>query len=177
MNAPLTPSPELDLLANLEESEWWDAGRLERAQQRRLQQVVKHAVQTVPFYRGRTHEFEALPVLSRRDLQDHADALLSSDVPPRVGRQYKKRSSGSTGEPVQVVRTDLEQGYWRALSIRDHLWHRRDLAGTLCTIRAVARDRNRSDGETVRKGWGAGTDVLGGDGTMAMISLATDLSR
>ena len=113
MNAPLRflsrQAPELDLLARLEESEWQEAPKLERAQRRRLDEILKHARDTVPFYRDAPATFEALPIVTRRDLQDHAPALLSDRVPARVGRQFTKRSSGSTGEPVAVVRTDLEQ--------------------------------------------------------------------
>jgi len=177
MNAPLKVDPVLELLGKLELSEWWDATRIERGQRRRFEQIVRHAVESVPFYRGREPSFDALPILTRRDLQDHADSLLSSGIPERVGRHYWKRSSGSTGEPVKIARTDLEQVYWRALTLRDHLWHQRDLRGTLCTIRALPRDRSRPDYEVVRKGWGPGTDVLGGTGKLAMITLATDLSR
>lgn len=177
MNAPLRQAPELEILAKLQESEWWDSARIERGQRGRLDAMVRHAVDTVPFYEGHPQSFEALPLLTRRTLQDHADALLSADIPARVGRQYPKRSSGSTGEPVKVIRTDLEQVYWRALTLRDHLWHERDLDGILCTIRALARDRAQPEREVVRRGWGRGTDVLGGKGTLAMITLATDLSR
>jgi len=177
MNAPLRQAPELDLLARLEESEWWEAARIERGQQRRLEELTRHAVDSVPFYRGRAADFDALPILTRRDLQDHPGALLSTNIPARVGRQYPKRSSGSTGEPVKVVRTDLEQIYWRALTLRDHRWHERDLDGTLCTIRALARDRHRSGIEVIRRGWGPGTDALGSAGKLAMMTLATDLSR
>ncbi len=175
MNAPLRHSPVLDVLAKLEESEWRDAPRVARAQARRLAAIVQHARETVPFYRNASAEFEALPILTRRDLQDHAQALLSNNVPARVGRQFTKRSSGSTGEPVKVVRTDLEQVYWRALTLRDHLWHKRDFDGTLCTIRALARDRHPPETEVVRKGWGPGTDALGGAGKLAMITLASDI--
>jgi len=177
MNAPLRQTPELEILAKLQESEWWDRARIERGQQRRLEQIVAHAVDSVPFYGGRDARFDTLPIVTRRDLQDHADSLLSTRIPARVGRQYPKRSSGSTGEPVKVVRTDLEQVYWRAVTIRDHLWHQRDLGGTLCTIRAVALDRAHAGKEIVRNGWGAGTDVLGGTGKLAMIPLATDVVR
>jgi phenylacetate-CoA ligase len=176
MNAPLKHAPELEILEKLRESEWWDGARIERGQRRRLEQVVRHAVETVPFYRGREPRFDTLPIVTRRDLQDHADALLSTKIPARVGRQYPKRSSGSTGEPVKVVRTELEQVYWRALTIRDHLWHGRDLGGTLCTIRASARNSGRAD-EAVRKGWGAAADFFGGTGKLAMIPLATDIGR
>jgi phenylacetate-CoA ligase len=178
MNAPLRPSPELEILAKLQDSEWWDAARIERGQDRRLEQVIRHAVETVPFYRGREAAFEGLPILTRRDLQDHAaDSLLSTDIPARVGKHYWKRSSGSTGEPVHVVRTDLEQVYWRALTARDHLWHKRDVGGTLCAIRAILRPNGTLEREAARTGWGWGSDLLGGKGKMALIPISTDPAR
>src|SRR3954470_4539771 len=105
MNAPLRQAPALEILAKLEESEWWESARIERGQQRRLESLVRHAADTVPFYRGRAQTFDTLPIITRRDLQDQPDALLSTKIPARVGRRYTKRSSGSTGEPVKVVRT------------------------------------------------------------------------
>ena len=70
MNAPLRHALELDLLAKLEESEWWEAARIERGQQRRLEELTRHAVGTVPFYRGRVADFNALPILTRAAKND-----------------------------------------------------------------------------------------------------------
>jgi phenylacetate-CoA ligase len=190
MNAPLKLGPTLRLLARLEETERWSRARLERAQSRRLAELLKHAYETVPFHRERlaragfapdrpvgTSGWQAIPLLTRRDLQDQGDALIASHVPEQFGRQETYRSSGSTGEPVQVVRTQLEQVYWRALTLRDHRWHGRDLEQTLCAIRVLPHHGNVAGGEIVRRGWGAASSVLGATGKLAMIPIATDVRQ
>ena len=190
MNAPLKLSPTLDLLARLEESEWWDGDRIERAQLRRLGELLRHAHATVPIHRQRLEgagfdprqpldstRWQAVPVLTRRDLQDAGMALLSRAIPERFGRRSLFQSSGSTGEPVKVVRTQLETLYWRALTLRDHRWHHRDLGATLCVIRALPRNKEGADREIHRKGWGPAGEASGSLGDFAMIPLATDVSR
>ena len=186
MNAPLRLPPSLQLLARMEQTQWWPPERLERAQFRRLHALLRHARDTVPFYRERLGSLEAplsaegwrtVPILTRRDLQDSADSLLSTRVPERAGRLYSKHSSGSTGEPVKVTRTDLEQVYWRAITMRDHQWHRRDQNGTLCAIRAIMVKGRTLQREVVRAGWGPSSGALGFKGKFAMIPIATDPAR
>ena len=187
MNAPLRPGPTLRLLQRLEETERWSTARLERAQYMRLAELLRHARDTVPFHRERiarsgispdapldAARWQALPLLTRRDLQDQGHALVSRQVPQRFGRLLTYRSSGSTGEPVQVVRTQLEQVYWRALTLREHRWHRRDLDETLCTIR-VLHNKPRAAGEIVRRGWGPASSQLGATGKLALMDMATDV--
>jgi len=171
MNARLELRPELSLLARLEQSQWWSAQRLARAQSRRLAAVVRHARETVPFYRGRSES----ALLTRRDIQDAGEALRSRNVPSHHGALYTTRSSGSTGEPVQIAATALVQTYWRALTLRDHLWHRRDLDAKLCSIRPHLEGPLPPEG-AVRRGWGAATDALGGAGPMALLALGADVS-
>jgi phenylacetate-CoA ligase len=186
MNAPLKLSPTLKLLARLDESEWWSAGHIERGQFKRLGALLRHAHATVPLYRERLdaagidpeepltpQAWQALPHLTRRDIQDGDQALRSSSVPERFGRHRTSQSSGSTGEPVKVVRTQLEEVYWRALTLRDHRWHGRDLDARLCAIRAIPQGRMAAGGEFRRKGWGPAADLLGSKGSLAMIPLAT----
>jgi len=186
MNAPLKLAPELELLGKLEESQWWSPARIEGAQWKRLAAVLRHARATVPFYRERlaaldargplsSERWQSLPLLTRRDIQEAGGALLSERVPDHCGSRYTTQSSGSTGEPVSITGTALNQAYWRALTLRDHQWHKRDLVGTLCAIRPVRRDRAGLDEGVARGGWGPATDALGGTGKMALLSLATDI--
>lgn len=190
MNAPLKLGPTLRLLAQLEESERWDTVRIERAQYRRLGELLRHAHATVDFHRERldragyepdapldAKRWQALPLLTRRDLQDQGPALVARHIPESFGRRSTYRSSGSTGEPVRVLRTQLEQVYWHALTLRDHRWHGRDLDETLCTIRAFPLDKTSVRSEVVRPCWGPASSLLGAKGKLAMIPVATDVVR
>jgi len=162
--------------ARLNESERWDRTRIERAQFARLSLLVRHAVATVPYYRDLPKKpWTAMPLLTRRDVQDAGKRLLSRGVPARCGRVSSAQSSGSTGEPVKIARTELDGLYWQALTLRDHLWHGRDLQAKLCAIRPVRADRGIA-GAGERSGWGRATDLLGGKGPLATLPLSVDVA-
>jgi phenylacetate-CoA ligase len=189
MNAPLRAMLEQVLASRLEQSQWWTAERLERAQFRRLTDVLAHAYATVPYYRGlfdltgieagtplTPESWQQVPVLTRRDIQDAGDELLSRRVPKHHGRRYTTQTSGSSGQPVKVCGTGLNQVYWRALTLRDHLWHRRDLGGRLCVIRPNTSDHPIPPEGRLRRGWGSATDQVSRAGTLALLALGADVS-
>ena len=145
------------------QSERWPADMLRAAQFAQLTLLLRHARATVPFYRERLaaidlsgpltpDAFSSLPLLRRQDLQDRFADLCSTAVPPDHGRVHEGQTSGSTGRPVRFRATELNGLFWRAFTLRDHLWHRRDFSGKL----AVVRGRVKS-GES--PGWGPSTDV------------------
>ncbi|MGE0484643.1 MAG: phenylacetate--CoA ligase family protein [Gammaproteobacteria bacterium] len=162
---PVIPTPAaagmLGLIYQLEASQWWDAERLERHQYMQLARLLTHARRTAPFYEAHLAGlpaagaltpawFATLPTLSRRAVQAEADALRCRVVPQGHGEGTEYASSGSTGRPVRVLGTRLHALFWRALLLRDHLWHQRDLGGKLAVLRTRIADRETPN-------WGAGT--------------------
>jgi phenylacetate-CoA ligase len=169
----------LALLHQLEDSQWWPAERLEAEQNRQLDALLRYTWETVPFYReawaGRyepaatasREAFEDLPVLSRRSLQERYEALKSRSVPAAHGKAFEARTSGSTGAPVRVLKTDITGLFWNALTLRDHLWHRRDLGGKLAVIKRGRAGRAPS--------WGAATAGLVATGECVMRDVEADI--
>ncbi len=140
----------LALQQQLEHSQWWPRERIERHQFRQLSRLLDHACATVPFYRrtlaaagfrpGRAvtpESLRALPFVTRRDVQVAGAELLSDALPGEHGRTESTSTSGSTGMPVSVVKTELEQIFWKAITARQLLWHRRDLRLKLAAIRST----------------------------------------
>lgn len=137
----------LALLYQLDRTQWWTPEQLRESQFRQLALLLKHACESVPFYRDRLgadfragamvreEEFAALPSLSRAEVLAHGDALHGRAVPPSHGNVHRGQTSGSTGTPVSFLATDLTRLFWEAFNIRDHLWHRRDLGLKLATVR------------------------------------------
>lgn len=137
----------IDVLHQLEHSQWLAPERLAALQLRQLGAVVRHAHASVPFYRERwrsaydparelTRErLAALPLLTRRELQDGFEALKSGNTPAAHGAVGEARSSGSTGVPIRILKTQLGLVFWNSFALRDHLWHKRDLRGKLAAIR------------------------------------------
>jgi phenylacetate-CoA ligase len=99
-----------DLLARTERL---PAEQLRAYQDERLREIVRHAYETVPFYRRRFDELKLkpqdirgqadlpkLPLLTRADIRANFAALRSTAVQPRAMRTG--HTSGTTGTPLTV---------------------------------------------------------------------------
>jgi phenylacetate-CoA ligase len=77
-------------------------------------------------------------------------------------------TSGSTGRPITYYVTELAQLFWRAYTLRDHLWHQRDLSGKLAAIRTGVEQH-------VISGWGVATDAAFETGPLATLNIGADI--
>lgn len=129
----------LALLFQMESTQWLSAEALRERQDRQLGALLDHARRYCAFYRERfpngLASWREIPLLTRADLQTQADAMRASAYPRAHGKTFDIATGGSTAEPVTVRRTALTQLFWQAATLRDHLWHRRDLAATMAIIR------------------------------------------
>ncbi|MGH8618154.1 MAG: phenylacetate--CoA ligase family protein [Burkholderiales bacterium] len=184
---PALPAPQgaalLALQYQFAQSERLAPAALQAQQFRQLRAVVTHAMKTVPWHRERLaaaglapdrdidpQALRRIPLMTRRDVQAAGNALLSTAIPPDHGRPVEYRTGGSTGEPVSMLGTELNRLFWLAFTLRDHLWHRRDFAGTLCAIRSRVDDR-------VQPGWGTATDNVAATGPCAILNITADTGR
>lgn len=166
---PAVPSVEassvLALLFQLEQSQWLPAGELRSLQLRQLESLTRHAHLASPHYRQSwrgafdpdrsldQQRFQALPILTRAEAQARHEEIKSTQSPASHGTPQMSQTSGSTGMPLRFLCNGMTQLVWNALTLRDHLWHRRDLSAKLAVIRrhtAPARAAN----------WGIATQGL-----------------
>lgn len=175
----------LSLLFQLERTERWPAGRLRDFQRAQLKRLVTHAAAHVPFYRDRLaslagaegeafrEAWQRLPLLSRAEVQQAGDDLLSRDIPEGHGGLSEIFTSGSTGRPVRALRTELSELYWSAVTVRDHLWHGRDLSGKLAAIRdSTAGKALYPEGERLER-WGFSTADIFETGPCVTLNITT----
>lgn len=107
------------------ESQWWTEAQLRQLQQERLAETLDFSAQFVPFYSsqvsaGGNLRLEDLPPLSRRDLA-RLGRSLQAGVETGVA-SIRASSSGSTGEPVNVI-YDRTSAAWRfAAALRADPW-------------------------------------------------------
>lgn len=107
--------PEFQRLRGwLEESQWDSSEKMQNWQDERLRMLVKHAYETVPYYRElfdrrglspqdiqHQGDLGKIPLLTRRDIQSNFDRLWS--------RAFKRKhlrlghTSGTTGSPLEVL--------------------------------------------------------------------------
>jgi phenylacetate-CoA ligase len=117
----------------LEHSQWQSRDVLLEQQWHRLQQLVRHAYDRVPFYRRRMDEhglnperltdpaeYARLPVLTRDDLRNHRDELVAAGFPRK--RLISNGSGGSTGAPVRFYHDSAHVAASQAAKLRNFRW-------------------------------------------------------
>lgn len=160
-------------------SEGLRAGALLEQQLARAAELWDHARGTVPHYgslpdpgrRAVTVErWRELPILTRRELLESRELLRSAAPPPGYEAAREAQSSGSTGRPVSVTvdRASVELG--RALALRGHAWHRRDVTQKGAAIRALPTGASAPEGRHAGR-WAARADA----GPLALLDVHTPL--
>jgi phenylacetate-CoA ligase len=166
---PAIPAPlnrlVLSVFHQIDRSQWLDAAALDALQLAQLRVLAAYAQEAVPFYRERlaflkgeakTFGMEAwrkIPLLSRVDIQNAGQELLSRKFPQRHGEVADVWTSGSTGRPVQTKGTTVTTLFLSALTLRNHLWHGRDLEGTAASIRLVEDAKLQATAEGKFESW------------------------
>ena len=93
--------------------------------------LVGHVIEANPFYRERyagldagdlrtPEDFAGLPLLSKDDIRQHGEALISDGCVPQ--RMFHKRTGGSTGVPVHVYWDHPAHVFKRAIVRRHDAW-------------------------------------------------------
>lgn len=183
----------LAILFQLDQSQWWPEERLRHAQRRQLAALLAHARDQVPFYRNRLPRdwpdpadapaweaaWQALPILRREEIQaaDASEAMLADALPPGHGEYREVFTSGSTGMPIRAVRSQLWELVWSAFTMRDHLWHRRDLAGTLAVIRESGAGKAAWPEGDAQQGWGFSSEAAFRTGRLVSLNVTTPVER
>jgi len=173
----------IELLEDLEHSQWWSLAKIHEHQQAQLSKLLAHCYETVPFYRKRlqaigydryqpltAEQYSRLPLLRREEVQSAGPILLSRSVPDRHGPLASDKTSGSSGRPITCYSTNLAGFVWRAITLRDHAWHRRDFRGKLAVIRAQVTPATHAS-------WGSSTDLLTETGPCVTLDIATDIAE
>ena len=184
----LTPAriaPLVALLNQFEQTERLPVAALQARQFRQLVTVAKHAARHSTFFRDRLatagltaseladpEGLQRLPVLTRRDIQGAGEQLFCARLPAGHGPTGTTSTSGSSGEPVVVQRTSINQLMWRAITIREHLWHQRDFTGRLAIIRANVEQGAPKN----RRNWGPPVSEIFPSGTSHLLSINTDIA-
>ncbi|NJD35492.1 MAG: phenylacetate--CoA ligase family protein [Betaproteobacteria bacterium] len=177
------------LLTQLEQSQWWPAAAIEKAQLRQLRQLVEHAQRHSRFHAERLAGFRpdqarglqdclaAIPLMRRADLQSCRADIDCAWLPPEHGEVSLAQSTGSTGEPVAVRRSGLNGLIWMAMTLREHLWQRRDFSQSLAVVRAQLAEEDVARRGVSCADWGPPVNHLFASGPSYGMSLQTDVTR
>jgi phenylacetate-CoA ligase len=110
-----------------------------------VRDILSHAAATVPYYRDllRRHDirpdvvrsfddFLRVPLLTKRDIREQGDALLSDAYRDRP--LHVKKTSGSTGVPLVVKIDDDGMQFKRACTLRSDEWSGWRLGGRVAKV-------------------------------------------
>jgi len=136
------------LVASLQAGERRPLAEIEAAQGVQLARLAAHHGRHSPAFGARLAAARMTPgaldslarlrelaPLSRQQLQAAGRDFFATQVPKGHEPVGEATTSGSTGEPVKMKKTGIGRLFWAACTIRDHLWHGRDFAGRLTSIR------------------------------------------
>jgi phenylacetate-CoA ligase len=103
-------------LDELSESEWWSASDIAGHQDERLRDIVRHAYETVPYYRDRMRELgltaadirgsadlPKLPVLTKEEVRANYERMVSTGA--RKRDLVLRHTSGTTGKALHFYYT------------------------------------------------------------------------
>jgi phenylacetate-CoA ligase len=137
------------LIGELNQSQWFTLEQIRNHQERSLSSIVIHHAVNTPWFQNRLKSFgleardivtleglKQLEPFKKRDIQLARDNFYSVNIPKQHHPLGEAKTSGSTGEPVTIKKTVINQLFWMANAIRDHEWHKRDYRGRFAAIRA-----------------------------------------
>ena len=177
------------LLAQLEQSQWLSSAAIETAQLSQLRVLLEHAQRHSAFHAKRLAGYRpgqasslceclsALPLMRRADLQSSRAEIDCAWLPAEHGEVSVVRSSGSTGEPVSLLRSGLNGLIWMAMTLREHFWQRRDFSLSLAAIRAQLAEEDTERRGVSRADWGSPVNHLFLSGPSHGLNLQTDVKR
>jgi len=126
-------SNELELLTELEHSQWFEPVKLHDLRLVSLQKLLDHAVRYVPFYQKRFadagfdpqmvkdfDDLKKLPILTKQDIQENSEDLISTCY-PRV-ELVENRTGGSTGSPLVFYHHKERLDSRQAATLRHNRW-------------------------------------------------------
>lgn len=171
-------------------TQWLPPEALLEKQIPQLGRLLRHAYDTVPFYRERLDRaglspeaidgpaaWRRIPLLSRGDIQAAGESLLSNAVPDEHGPRSRLLTSGSTGRPVAIVGTALSQLFWNACTLRDHLWHERIAGGKLAAIRSLPAETGLPPDGSMAPDWGPATRGIVATGASATLNIHSTVAE
>jgi phenylacetate-CoA ligase len=190
---PAIPNPVaanlLSMLYQLDESQWWLPETLIHKQLQQFGLLAQQSASQSSFFQERfskagidlaqvwtMESFSRIPLLTRSELMHQADQIFCRSLPPNHGGVHKVQSSGSTGQMITVLRTEVTQIFWLALALREHLWHEREFSATLAIIKALAPTLDDPI-EAAKLGWGHPTTLLFDTGPSYSQPLAMDVAQ
>lgn len=130
---------------NLKRTDFFSSDDLQKIQNEKLQRLVKHCYETVPYYTKlfnslglkpedikTSGDLRKLPVLTKQIIRDNYDDLYSTAIDPK--RRRKSSTGGSTGMPLKFCIDSAEWSKWKASKLRAWEWYGLNLGDKMFSL-------------------------------------------
>lgn len=153
---PAVPLPQFSSIWNayqeLERTQWLSPSEIEELQIKQINSLLKHCYDNTPYYRNiliqtglsnrpikNIQEFKRIPFLTRSLYQKHFNGIKANKFPPGMEMAANPIfTSGTNGVPIQVHKTNRDDLWWQAISMRDFQWNGMNPHKKLAAIRLIA---------------------------------------
>jgi phenylacetate-CoA ligase len=159
-----------DLLQKVEDAQWFTPERIRQIQYSELQNLLKHHKEFSPWYSEFTKDKTRIPIITKKDIQDAGDRFYSTQVPKIHLPASKVKTSGSTGEPLEISTGVISSMFYSAYTLRATTWYKHHTEPLkLSAIKANIYEYIEADN------WHSIVDKLYKTGRMQGIPLTTDI--
>ena len=112
---------------------------------------------------------------TRKQIQEAESKLISQAIPVSHGKTHAVTTSGSTGMSITVNTTELSDLFWRAFTLRDHLWHGRNFQAKMAVIRRFASAQALPPNGETHPGWGPSVNTVYTSGQLALLNITASV--
>ena len=126
-------SPRLRYLRELEETQYWDRGKLRELQMHKLRDMIGHAYEHTQYYRALfddagvrpgdirdERDLRRIPILDKHEVRRNQDAFIAQSMRGMPTSIF--RTGGSTGVPVEILKDAHEVELLNAAGLRVFRW-------------------------------------------------------
>jgi phenylacetate-CoA ligase len=155
---------QLRYLREFEQTQFLPADRLRRLQWERLRTLLRHAYLECAFYRARflaagitpedlrgPEDLRALPVLEKRDIQEHGPRMVARNWPE--GDLIRNQTGGSTGTPITFYLGRDRKCSRAAATLRHNAWAGWSVGDKAAVIWGAPQDRPAHGLWSRLRGW------------------------
>lgn len=124
------------LYKKIQEFEYKSSDEIRQIQRKEFSLLVKYHRQHNKWYKELTKDLDIAPIITKRDLQNAGKDLFSEMVPEIHLPVSSVKTSGSTGEPLEVYATQLTKTFNSCYVLRENAWYNRKYSDKLSAIKA-----------------------------------------
>ena len=159
-----------DLVKKIDEGQWFTEEQIRKIQSQELRSLFNHHSKNSPWYKGLMKDKQRMPIITKKDIQEAGEDFFSTMVPKVHLPVSTVKTSGSTGEPLEIKTGTVNGIFYSAYTIRATEWSKTNLEPLkLSTIKANIHEYVEADR------WHSIVSALYKTGKMQGIPLSIDI--